>query len=191
VDGYYTDQMGTMTCGTDGQWTGTPTQCTETCTASNLTAVSEDVAYTIPNEIRPGAVATSPRCREGYHVTVSAVCQDDRTWRVEEQCVQSAKSCNCPTPTANTGVIVGVTVVIIIILLATIITLLVIIVILITRRKRDTQTVKYGEDSKGTVQIYDEVDDSIGLKRSGTDTKVYQDIDVSKMEDKNQYATMK
>jgi hypothetical protein len=172
-----------MTCGTDGQWTGTPTQCTETCTASNLTAVSEDVAYTIPNEIRPGAVATSPRCREGYHVTVSAVCQDDRTWRVEEQCVQSTNAC-------NTGVIVGVTVVNIIILLATI-TLLVIIVILITRRKRDTQTVKYGEDSKGTVQIYDEVDDSIGLKRSGTDTKVYQDIDVSKMEDKNQYATMK
>ena len=28
VDGYYTDQMGTMTCGTNGQWTGTPTQCT-------------------------------------------------------------------------------------------------------------------------------------------------------------------
>ena len=61
----------------------------ETCTVSNLTAVSEDVAYTIPNKIRPGVVATSPRCREGYHVTVSAVCQDDRTWRVEEQCVQS------------------------------------------------------------------------------------------------------
>ena len=99
-----------------------------------------------------------------------------------------ATSCNCP-PT-NTGVIVGVTVVNSIILLATI-TLLVIIVILITRRKRDTQTVNYGEDSKGTVQIYDEVDDSIGLKRSGTDTKVYQDIDVSKMEDRNQYATMK
>ena len=41
------------------------------------------------------------------------------------------------------------------------------------------------------MQIYDEVDDSIGLKRSGADTKIYQDIDVSKMEDKNQYATMK
>ena len=80
---------------------------------------------------------------------------------------------------------------IIIILLATIITLLVIIVILIIRRKRDTHTVKYGEDSKGAVQIYDEVDDSIGLKRSGSDAKVYQDIDVSKMEDRNQYATMK
>ena len=79
---------------------------------------------------------------------------------------------------------------IIIILLATII-LLVIIIILITRRKRDTQTVKYGEDSKGTVQIYDEVDDSIGSKKSGTDTKVYQDIDVNKMEEKHQYATMK
>ena len=101
-----------------------------------------------------------------------------------------ANSCNCPTPTANTGVIVGVTVVIIIILLATN-TLLVIIVILITRRKRDTQTVKYGEDSKGTVQIYDEGDDSIGLNGSGTDTKVYQDIDVSKMDDRNQYAAMK
>ena len=78
---------------------------------------------------------------------------------------------------------------IIIILLATI-TLLVIIVILITRRKRDTQTVKYGEDSKGTVQIYDEVDDSIGLKRSGT-VQVYQELDFNKMEDRNQYATMK
>ena len=78
----------------------------------------------------------------------------------------------------------------IIILLATI-TLLVIIVILITRRKRDTQTVKYGEDSKGTAQIYDEVDDSIGMKRSGTDTKVYQHIDVRTIEEENQYATMK
>ena len=67
----------------------TRTLSPETCRASNLTAVFEDVAYYIPNKIRPGVIATSPRCREGYHVTVSAVCQDDRTWRVEEQCVQS------------------------------------------------------------------------------------------------------
>ena len=77
----------------------------------------------------------------------------------------------------------------IIILLATI-TLLVIIVILITRRKRDTQTVKYGENSKGTVQIYDEVDDISQLKRSSA-VQVYQELDVNKMEDRNQYATMK
>ena len=76
----------------------------------------------------------------------------------------------------------------IIILLATI-TLLVIIVILITRRKRDTQTVKYGEDSKATAQIYDEVDDILQLKGSGT-VQVYQELDVNKMEDRNQYATM-
>ena len=28
-------------------------------------------------------------CGEGYQVAISAVCQDDRTWRVQEQCVQS------------------------------------------------------------------------------------------------------
>ena len=28
VDGYYTDQVERLTCGTDGQWTGTHTQCT-------------------------------------------------------------------------------------------------------------------------------------------------------------------
>ena len=28
-------------------------------------------------------------CGEGYQVAISAVCQDDRTWRVQGQCVQS------------------------------------------------------------------------------------------------------
>ena len=41
------------------------------------------------------------------------------------------------------------------------------------------------------MQIYDEVDDSIGLKRSNADAKVYQDIDVSRMDHSNQYTSMK
>ena len=61
---------------------------TETCTASNLTAISDDIAYTVPTEIRPGTVVGT-HCGEGYQVAINAVCQDDRAWRVHEQCVQS------------------------------------------------------------------------------------------------------
>ena len=50
---------------------------------------------------------------------------------------------------------------------------------------------KSEKESKGTVQIYDEVDDSIGLKKPSADAKVYQDIDVSRMDHRNQYASMK
>ena len=113
VDGYYTDREEILTCGSDGQWRGNITQCRgmdlrdyaslykhvhtiatntshtiETCTASSLTAISDDIAYTVPTEIRPGTVVGT-HCGEGYQVAINAVCQDDRTWRVQEQCVQS------------------------------------------------------------------------------------------------------
>ena len=60
----------------------------ETCTASNLTAISDDIAYTVSTEIRPGTVVGT-HCGEGYQVAINAVCQDDRTWRVQrvEMCV--------------------------------------------------------------------------------------------------------
>ena len=66
------------------------------------------------------------------------------------------------------------------------ITLLVINVILIVKRKRRTPTVQYDKESK--VQIYDEVDDHV---KSTEDTKVYQELDVNKMDDTKQYATIK
>ena len=59
------------------------------------------------------------------------------------------------------------------------------------RRQPSTVTVKSEKESKGTVQIYDEVDDSIALKKPSADAKVYQDIDVSRMDHSNQYASMK
>ena len=62
--------------------------CTETCKASNLTAIPNEVAYRVPDQIRPGVVAT-PACGDGHHLAISAVCQVDMTWKVEEQCVQS------------------------------------------------------------------------------------------------------
>ena len=68
--------------------------------------------------------------------------------------------------------------------------MLVINVTLIIKR-RHPSTVKSEKESKGTVQIYDEVDDSIALKKPSADTKVYQDIDVSGMDHRNQYASMK
>ena len=66
------------------------------------------------------------------------------------------------------------------------ITLLVIGVILIVKRKRHTPTVQYDKESK--VQIYDEVDDYV---KSTKDTKVYQELDVNKMDDTKQYAAIK
>ena len=53
-----------------------------------MTAISDDIAYTVPTEIRPGTVVGT-HCGEGYQVAINAVCQDDRTWRVQEKCVQS------------------------------------------------------------------------------------------------------
>ena len=66
------------------------------------------------------------------------------------------------------------------------ITLLVIGVILIVKRKRHTPTVQCDKESK--VQIYDEVDEYV---KSTKDTKVYQELDVNKMDDTKQYATIK
>ena len=73
----------------------------------------------------------------------------------------------------------------ILILLVTI-TLLVIGVMLIVKRKSHTPTVQYDQESK--VRIYDEVEDPV---KTSKDTKVYQELDVKKMDDTKQYATMK
>ena len=69
--------------------------------------------------------------------------------------------------------------------------MLVINITFIIKRRRQPSTVKSEKESKGTVQIYDEVDDSIALKKLNADAKVYQDIDVSRMDHSNQYASMK
>ena len=66
------------------------------------------------------------------------------------------------------------------------ITLLVIGVILIVKRKKRIPTVQYDNESK--VHIYDEVDDHV---KSTKDTKAYQELDVNKMDDTKQYATIK
>ena len=66
------------------------------------------------------------------------------------------------------------------------ITLLVIGVMLIVKRKRHTPTVQYDQEYK--VQIYDEVGDPV---KTSKDTKVYQELDVKKMDDTKQYATIK
>ena len=60
----------------------------ETCTTLNLTAAFHDISYTVPTEIRPGTVVGA-HLGEGHQVAISAVCQDDRSWRVQEQGVQS------------------------------------------------------------------------------------------------------
>ena len=78
----------------------------------------------------------------------------------------------------------AVTVVNILILLVTI-TLLVIGVMLIVKRKRYTPTVQYDQEYK--VRIYDEVGDPV---KTSKDTKVYQELDVNKMDDTKQYATI-
>ena len=106
--------------------------------------------------------------------------------------ILSSHTTGSPLPSVNTGVIVAVTVVNITILLLTV-GMLVITITLIIKRRRQPSTVTWRckKESRGTVQIYDEVDDSIGLKRSNADAKVYQDIDVSRMDHSNQYTSMK
>ena len=96
-----------------------------------------------------------------------------------------------PAPTTNTGAIVAVTIVNIIILLLTISLLIIFVTVLIVKRKKKSLAMNYTEDSKGTVQIYDEVDNNTALKKPSSDTKVYEELDVSKMEGRSQYATMK
>ena len=92
-------------------------------------------------------------------------------------------SCDCPS--TNTAVIKALILVGMVMLLVGI-TLLVIGVILIVKRKRHTPTVQY--DKKSNVHIYDEVDDRV---KSTKDTKAYQELDVNKMDDTEQYATIK
>ena len=92
-------------------------------------------------------------------------------------------SCNCPS--TNTVVIIAPILVGMVILLVGI-TLLVIGVILIVKRKRHTHTVQYDNESKE--HIYDEVDDRV---KSTKDTKAYHVLDVNKMDDTKQYATIK
>ena len=100
-------------------------------------------------------------------------------------------SVKCPTPTNNTGIIVAVTIVNIIILLLTISLLVIFVTVLIVKRKKQSLAVNYTEESKGTVQIYDEVKDNTAFKKPTSHTKIYEELDVSKMEDRSQYATLK
>ena len=97
-------------------------------------------------------------------------------------------SVKCPTLTTNTGVIVAVTIVNIIILLLTISLLVIFVTVLIVKRKKQSLAVNYTDESKETVQIYDEVDGNTALKKPTA--KVYEELNVSKMEDRSQYATM-
>ena len=60
--------------------------------------------------------------------------------------------------------------------------------VLIVKRKKQSLAVNNTEES---VQIYDEVDDNTALKKPFSDTKIYEELDVSKMEDRSQYATLK
>ena len=98
----------------------------------------------------------------------------------------------CPTPTTNTGhgiiAAVAITIINIVILLLTISILVILMTVLIVKRKKQSLVVNYAEES---VQIYDEVDDNTALKKPSSDTKVYEELDVNKMEDRSQYATMK
>ena len=71
------------------------------------------------------------------------------------------------------------------------ITILVIGGVLIVKRKRHTPTVHYDKDSKTATTLYDEVDNNIALKSPGEDSKVYQDLDVRKMEGSSPYAAMR
>ena len=63
--------------------------------------------------------------------------------------------------------------------------------VLIVKGKKQSLAVNCAEESKETVQIYDEVDNNTALKKPTADTKVYEELNVNKMEDRSQYATMK
>ena len=89
-------------------------------------------------------------------------------------------------PSTNTTVIIAPILVGMVMLLVGI-TLVVISVILIVKRKTHTPTVQYDKESK-VPYFYDEVDDHV---KSTKDTKVYQELDVNKMDDTKQYATIK
>ena len=99
-------------------------------------------------------------------------------------------SIKCPTSTTNIEVIVAVTIVNIIILLLTISLPAIFVTVLIVKGKKQSLAVNYTEETKGTVQDYDEVDNTV-LKKGSSDTNVYEELDVNKMEDRSQYAIMK
>ena len=80
------------------------------------------------------------------------------------------------------------TIVNIIILLLTISLPVIFVTVLIVKRKKQSLAINYTEESE---QIYDEVEDNTALKKSTSDTKVYEELNVNKMEDRSQYATMK
>ena len=80
------------------------------------------------------------------------------------------------------------TIVNIIILLLTISLPVIFVTVLIVKRKKQSLAINYTEESE---QIYDEVEDNTALKKSTSDTGVYEELNVSKMEDRSQYATMK
>ena len=126
---------------------------------------------------------------KSMHVHVLSCVQKNS---IAQACFPHAHTTGSTPPSANTGVIVAVTVVNITILLLTV-GMLVINITLIIKRRRQPSTVtgKSEKESKGTIQIYDEVDDSITLKKPSADAKVYQDINVSRMDHSNQYASMK
>ena len=74
------------------------------------------------------------------------------------------------------------------ILLVTI-TLLVIGGVLIVKRKRYPPTVHNDKEFKAAEQIYDQVDVNAVLGEPSADTKVYQHLDINKMEGENVYAS--
>ena len=59
--------------------------------------------------------------------------------------------------------------------------------VLIVKRKKQSLAVNYIEESTGTAHFYEEVNNNTALKKPSS--KVYQELDVSKMEER-QYATM-
>ena len=49
----------------------------------------------------------------------------------------------------------------------------------------------YTEESTGTAHFYEEMNNNTALTKCTPDTKVYEELDVNKMDDRSQYATMK
>ena len=62
--------------------------------------------------------------------------------------------------------------------------------VLIVKRKKQSLAVNYTEESTGTAHIYDKVIDNTALKKTDSESKVYQELDVNKIEE-HQYATLK
>ena len=156
VDGYYTDREEILTCGSDGQWRGNITQCRGMGVREHLQYTNMTFMFTLHS------IPIVYNLKSLHVLTLTT----------------GTTSCNCPS--TNTAVIIAPILAGMVMLLVGI-TLLVISVILIVKRKRHTPTVQYDKESK--VQIYDEVNDVV---ESTKDTKVYQELDVNKMDDTKQ-----